>query len=72
LKRPCVPQPKVLYNNYSTYRVQRLLLLGGERGRQFDFTVTEAPLADEIAAKEGWTAAWVPPPLARYPLVLGL
>jgi polar amino acid transport system substrate-binding protein len=44
----------------------------GLRDGKFDFAVTEALLADEIAAKEGWTATWAPPPLLRYPLVLGL
>jgi ABC-type amino acid transport substrate-binding protein len=47
-------------------------LTGGLRDGKFDFAVTEALLAEEIAAKEGWTAAWAPPPLARYPLALGL
>jgi ABC-type amino acid transport substrate-binding protein len=47
-------------------------LTDGLRDGKFDFAVTEALLAEEIAAKEGWTAAWAPPPLARYPLALGL
>ena len=25
-----------------------------------------------IAAREGWKVEWAPPPLVRYPLVLGL
>ena len=47
-------------------------LTRGLRDGKFDFAVTEALLAEAIAAKEGWTATWAPPPLARYPLVLGL
>jgi ABC-type amino acid transport substrate-binding protein len=47
-------------------------LVRGLRDGKFDFAVTEALLADEIAAKEGWTVTWAPPPLARYPVVLGL
>ena len=47
-------------------------LTRGLRDGKFDFAVTEALLAEAIATKEGWTATWAPPPLARYPLVLGL
>jgi ABC-type amino acid transport substrate-binding protein len=47
-------------------------LVRGLRDGKFDVAVTEALLADEIAAKEGWTTTWAPPALARYPLVLGL
>jgi ABC-type amino acid transport substrate-binding protein len=47
-------------------------LIRGLRDGKFDFAVTEALLAEEIAAKEGWTATWAPPPLVRYPVVLGL
>ena len=47
-------------------------LVRGLRDGKFDFAVTEALLADEIAAKEGWTTTWAPPPLVRYPVVLGL
>jgi ABC-type amino acid transport substrate-binding protein len=34
--------------------------------------VTEFLLAGQIASREGWRADWAPPPLGRYPLVLGL
>jgi ABC-type amino acid transport substrate-binding protein len=47
-------------------------LARGLRDGKFDFAVTEALLADEIATREGWTATWAPPPLVRYPVVLGL
>jgi ABC-type amino acid transport substrate-binding protein len=47
-------------------------LAQGLREDKFDFGVTEYLLAGQIAAKEGWKAAWAPPQLARYPLVLGL
>jgi ABC-type amino acid transport substrate-binding protein len=47
-------------------------LAQGLRDGKFDFGVTEWLLAGQIAAHEGWKVAWAPPPLARYPLVLGL
>jgi ABC-type amino acid transport substrate-binding protein len=47
-------------------------LAQGLRDGKFDFGVTEFLLAGQIAAREGWKVEWAPPPLARYPLVLGL
>ena len=47
-------------------------LARGLRDGKFDFGVTEALLADQIAAQEGWTTTWAPPALVRYPVVLGL
>src|SRR5277367_2004718 len=47
-------------------------LAQGLRDGNFDFGVTEFLLAGRIAAREGWMVEWAPPPLARYPLVLGL
>jgi hypothetical protein len=47
-------------------------LAEGLHGGKFEFAVTERLLAGQIAGREGWKIAWAPPPLARYPLVLGL
>ena len=37
-----------------------------------DGGVTEAMLAEKLAAQHGWTVAWAPPELARYHLAFGL
>jgi ABC-type amino acid transport substrate-binding protein len=47
-------------------------LVQGLRDGRYDFGVTERLLADQLAAREGWTVAWAPSALPRYPLVLGL
>ena len=47
-------------------------LVQGLRDGRFDFGVTERLLADQLASREGWSVAWAPPELPRYPLVLGL
>ena len=47
-------------------------LAQGLRDGRFDFAVTEFLLAGRIAAGESWKVEWAPPPLVRYPLVLGL
>jgi ABC-type amino acid transport substrate-binding protein len=47
-------------------------LVQGLRDGKFDFGVTEFLLAGQIASREGWKVDWAPPPLGRYPLVLGL
>jgi ABC-type amino acid transport substrate-binding protein len=47
-------------------------LAQGLRDGKFDFGVTEFLLAGQIASREGWKIDWAPPPLGRYPLVLGL
>jgi ABC-type amino acid transport substrate-binding protein len=47
-------------------------LAQGLRDGKFDFGVTEFLLAGRIAAREDWKVEWAPPPLMRYPLVLGL
>jgi ABC-type amino acid transport substrate-binding protein len=44
----------------------------GLRDGRFDFGVTERLLAEEIAAREGFTVEWAPAPLARYQLAFGL
>ena len=44
----------------------------GLRDGRFDFGVTERLLADQLAAREGWSVTWAPSELPRYPLVLGL
>jgi ABC-type amino acid transport substrate-binding protein len=47
-------------------------LVRGLRDGRFDFGVTERLLADQLAAREGWSVAWAPSGLPRYPIVLGL
>ena len=42
------------------------------RDHRFDFGITERLLAEQISAREGWSVAWAPPELPRYPIVLGL
>jgi ABC-type amino acid transport substrate-binding protein len=42
------------------------------RDERFDFGITERLLAEQIAAREGWSVAWAPSELPRYPVVLGL
>lgn len=37
-----------------------------------DAGITEALLASQLAEENGWTAAWLPPELARHHLVFGL
>ena len=44
----------------------------GLRDGRFDFGVTEWLLAGQIAAGDGWSVAWTPAELPRYPVVLGL
>jgi ABC-type amino acid transport substrate-binding protein len=47
-------------------------LVQGLRDGRFDFGVTEHLLAEQLASREGWSVAWAPPELPRYPVVLGL
>jgi polar amino acid transport system substrate-binding protein/cystine transport system substrate-binding protein/membrane-bound lytic murein transglycosylase F len=47
-------------------------LVQGLRDGRFDFGVTERLFADQLASREGWSVAWAPPELPRYPVVLGL
>jgi len=47
-------------------------MMQGLRDGRFEFGVTERLLADQLASREGWSVAWAPPELPRYPLVLGL
>jgi ABC-type amino acid transport substrate-binding protein len=42
------------------------------RDKRFDFGITERLLAEQLAAREGWSVVWAPPELPRYPVVLGL
>lgn len=50
----------------------REALVAGISDGTFDAGVTEAMLAAQLAAENGWTVAWMPPELARYNLVFGL
>jgi len=47
-------------------------LVAGITEHRFDAGITEALLASQLASNNGWTAAWMPPELPRYNLVLGL
>jgi ABC-type amino acid transport substrate-binding protein len=47
-------------------------LVQGLRDGRFDFGVTERLFAEALASREGWSVAWAPPELPRYPVVLGL
>jgi ABC-type amino acid transport substrate-binding protein len=42
------------------------------RDGRFDFGITEHLLAEQLSSREGWSVAWAPPELPRYPVVLGL
>jgi polar amino acid transport system substrate-binding protein/cystine transport system substrate-binding protein/membrane-bound lytic murein transglycosylase F len=47
-------------------------LVAGIADHTFDAGITEALLAGRLAADNKWVAAWMPPELPRYNLVLGL
>ena len=47
-------------------------LANGLRQARFDFGVTEALAAQQIAAQGGWSTQWAPAELPRFPVVLGL
>jgi polar amino acid transport system substrate-binding protein/cystine transport system substrate-binding protein/membrane-bound lytic murein transglycosylase F len=47
-------------------------LVAGIAEHRFDAGITEALLAGRLAADNKWTAAWMPPELARYDIVFGL
>jgi ABC-type amino acid transport substrate-binding protein len=47
-------------------------LVQGLKDGQFDIGITERLLAVELATPGGWEVDWMPPELARYPVVLGL
>jgi len=47
-------------------------LAAGIADGTLDGGVTEAMLAEKLAAEHGWTVAWAPPELARYHLAFGL
>jgi ABC-type amino acid transport substrate-binding protein len=47
-------------------------LTSGLRDGRFDFGVTEALAAQQMAAQGGWTTQWAPAELPRFPVVLGL
>jgi ABC-type amino acid transport substrate-binding protein len=47
-------------------------LVRGLREGRFEAGVTEKLLADQIAAREHWTASWLPGDLPRYPVAFGL
>ena len=47
-------------------------LAAGLREGRFEAGVTERLLADQIAARERWTAGWLPGDLPRYPVAFGL
>ena len=42
------------------------------RDGRFDFGITERLFAEQLASREGWSVAWAPAELPRYPVVLGL
>jgi ABC-type amino acid transport substrate-binding protein len=47
-------------------------LAGGLREGRFEVGVTEKLLADQLAAREGWVADWLPGDLPHYPVAFGL
>jgi polar amino acid transport system substrate-binding protein/cystine transport system substrate-binding protein/membrane-bound lytic murein transglycosylase F len=47
-------------------------LIQGLKDGRFDVGVTEHLLAADLASPLGWSTGWLRPPLARYPVVLGL
>jgi ABC-type amino acid transport substrate-binding protein len=47
-------------------------LMSALRDGRADFGVTEMLLADQIAAREGFSAEWAPEELPRFPVVFGL
>lgn len=47
-------------------------LVAGLHDGRFEAGVTERLLADQIAARERWTAEWLPSDLPRYPVAFGL
>jgi polar amino acid transport system substrate-binding protein/cystine transport system substrate-binding protein/membrane-bound lytic murein transglycosylase F len=47
-------------------------LVSALRDGRADFGVTEMLLADQIAAREGFSAEWAPEELPRFPVVFGL
>ena len=44
----------------------------GLREGRFDVGITEWLLAGQLAARNGWSVAWMPAELPRYPVALGL
>jgi ABC-type amino acid transport substrate-binding protein len=42
------------------------------RDGRFDFGITERLFAEQLASRAGWSVAWAPAELPRYPVVLGL
>jgi ABC-type amino acid transport substrate-binding protein len=47
-------------------------LVQGLRDGRFDVGITEWLLAGQLAAHEGWSVAWAPAELPRYPVAFGL
>jgi polar amino acid transport system substrate-binding protein/cystine transport system substrate-binding protein/membrane-bound lytic murein transglycosylase F len=47
-------------------------LIAGLREGRFEAGVTEKLLAEQLAARERWSADWVPGDLPRYPVAFGL
>ena len=47
-------------------------LVQGLRDGRFDVGITEWLLAGQLAAREGWSVAWAPAELPRYPVAFGL
>ncbi len=47
-------------------------LADGIRAGNFAAGISEALTAGQVAATNSWTIAWLPPPIERYPLALGL
>jgi hypothetical protein len=44
----------------------------GLRAGRFEIGITEWLLAGQLAADNGWSVAWMPAELPRYPVALGL
>jgi ABC-type amino acid transport substrate-binding protein len=47
-------------------------LVQGLRDGRFDFGITERLLGEQLAARNGWSVAWTPAELPRYPVAFGL
>lgn len=46
--------------------------VSGMRDGRFEAGITEWLLAGQLATRNGWSVAWMPPELPRYPVALGL
>jgi len=46
--------------------------VAGLRDGRFEVGITERLLAEQLAARNGWSVAWMPAELPRYPIAFGL